>query len=175
MRSLRVTSMTLGVAIATCALTLLPVAAHATKFMQPLNMMGNVITNASVAQSVTGLFVFVPAASGSMPVPYWQLTNAVSAAPRPVATLVSGDADTNRTDILVTTNYAVSGVYVRQAAPTNQFVYVYTNKVAFDSFALSGLTASRTISINVGRFDLLGIATSNPCSSIDFAFEGTGN
>ena len=175
MRSLRVTSMTLGVAIAVCALTLSPIPARAARFMQPLNMMGNAITNAGVVQSITGLFVFVPAASGSMPVPYWQLTNTVNLAPRPVATLVSGDADTNRTDILVSTNYAVSGVYVRQAAPTNQFVYVFTNKVAFDSFALGGLTASRAISINVRRFDLLGIATSNPCSSIDFAFEGNGN
>jgi hypothetical protein len=201
--------------------------AHGARWYQSLNMNGNVISNATTMQSVTGVFALVPQASSTQPVPFWQMTNYVQgttiinlnlsnvsnqfllrsgansmtgplnaggfnvtnvaypvayndaatkgyvdAAATSTYSLVSGECDTNRTDVLFSTNYAVTAVYVWQAAATNQSVFVYTNSVVMDAFPVSSLTGARALNINVTRYDRLGIAGSNLNSVIEFCFEG---
>jgi len=145
------------------------------KVHQNSDFTGKIITNISAAFSVTGVFTYVPEASADEPVPYWQMTNEIDEAAIPTTSIVSGECDTNRTDILFSTNFTINSVYVYQDSSTSQGVFLYTNSVLFDSFFFSSQNASHSFSIDVGEFDRLGIASSNTVSIIDFCFQGKRN
>jgi len=145
------------------------------KIYQDTDFTGEIITNISAAYATTGTFIYVPEASSSEPVPYWQMTNAIEAAAIPTTSIVSGECDTNRTDILFSTNFTINTVYVFQDSATAQGVFLYTNSVIFDSFFFSSKNNSHSFNINIGQFDRLGIATSNTSSTIDFCFQGKRN
>ena len=89
-----------------------------------------------------------------------------------IATMVGGECDTNRVDILFTTNYVVTGVKVLQTPVIPQTVYVYTNGVLVDTFALTTDRVSRVLSLGLGTFDRLGIACTNVSGTVLFSFEG---
>lgn len=148
---------------------------NAMKVHQGTDFTGEIITNISAAYAVTGSFIYVPEASDSEPVPYWQMTNEIDAAAIPTTSIVSGECDTNRTDILFSTNFTINSVYVFQDSTSAQGVFLYTNSVMFDSFFFSSKNASHSFSIDIGKYDRLGIATSNTTSTIDFCFEGKRN
>ena len=158
----------------TVILYLLASTAMALTIRENTRFSGHIITNISTVYSGTGVFNVVPQASFREPVPYWQLTNLLYQAGR-FPSLVSGECDTNRTDVLFSTNYLLSAVYVWQERPTNQFVYLLTNSVVFDSFVFAGATTKRAVSVNVGQYDRLGIACSNLSSVVEFCFEGNRN
>ncbi len=88
-------------------------------------------------------------------------------------TLASGECDTNRVDILFTTNYLISAVYVWQQAPVENQVIVYTNGVAADALDFNTSASAKPIALPVGRFDRLGIAVTGVSQVVQFAFEGT--
>ncbi len=148
---------------------------NAMKVHQDTDFTGEIITNISAAYATTGTFIYVPEASSSEPVPYWQMTNAIDEAAIPTTSIVSGECDTNRTDILFSTNFTINSVYVFQDSTSAQGIYLYTNSVMFDSFFFSSKNNSYSFSIDVGKFDRLGIATSNTDSIIDFCFQGKRN
>jgi hypothetical protein len=148
---------------------------NAMKVHQDTDFTGEIITNISAAYATTGTFIYVPEASASEPVPYWQMTNAIDEAAIPTTSIVSGECDTNRTDILFSTNFTINSVYVFQDSTSAQGVYLYTNSVVFDSFFFSSKNASHSFNVSVGQFDRLGIATSNTVSTIDFCFQGKRN
>jgi hypothetical protein len=52
--------------------------AYGMKVYQPTDFTDNLITNVSSGFAVTGVFKYVPEASSTEPVPYWQMTNYVS-------------------------------------------------------------------------------------------------
>jgi len=94
-------------------------------------------------------------------------TNAV------IATMVvAGECDTNRLDILFSTNYIVTGVKVLQAPVIAQEIRVYTNGTVADTFTLSSESASHSLSLGLGAFDRLGIACTNLNGIVLFSFEG---
>jgi len=148
---------------------------NAMKVHQNTDFTGEIITNISAAYATTGSFIYVPEASASEPVPYWQMTNEIGSAAIPVTSIVSGECDTNRTDILFSTNFTINSVCVFQNSTSAQGIYLYTNSVMFDSFFFSSKNASRSFSVSIGQFDRLGIATSNTTSTIDFCFQGKRN
>ncbi|MCK5852186.1 hypothetical protein KAH27_04065 [bacterium] len=145
------------------------------KVHQDSDFTGKIITNISSAFSVTGVFTYVPEASANEPVPYWQMTNEIDAAAIPTTSIVSGECDTNRTDILFSTNFTINSVYIYQDSAASQGIFLYTNNIIFDSFSFSSQNASHSFSIGVGQFDRLGIASSNTASIIDFCFQGKRN
>jgi len=148
---------------------------NAMKVHQNTDFTGEIITNISAAYATTGTFIYVPEASANEPVPYWQMTNAIDAAAIPTTSIVSGECDTNRTDILFSTNFTINSVYVFQNPTSAQGVFLYTNSVMFDSFFFSSQNASHSFSIDVGEYERLGIASSNTVSIIDFCFQGKRN
>ena len=87
-------------------------------------------------------------------------------------TLLSGECDTNRLDMLFSTNYVITGVKVMQSPNIPQWVQVYVNGSQMDAFALSSNTAARTVSISLAAFDRLGISCTNISGTILFSFEG---
>ncbi|MCX7003574.1 MAG: hypothetical protein NTV22_09920 [bacterium] len=100
------------------------------KIHQQTDFTGKAVTNISSVFATTGVFAVVPQASTTEPVPYWQLTNYVGSKVAAVASLVSGECDTNRVDILFSTNYLVTGVCVYQPTALSRTVYVYTTVLA---------------------------------------------
>ena len=89
-----------------------------------------------------------------------------------VYTLASGECDTNRVDILLSTAYAVSAVRVFQNPITNQAVTVFVNGSSVTSFPFASATTSQTLSIQLSAFDRLGVLCTNVNGTILFAFEG---
>ena len=87
--------------------------------------------------------------------------------------LASGECDTNRLDILFGTNYLVSGVSVWQSPAIGQTMNIYSNGVVVDSFALTGSSATRSLSINMVPLDRLGIAGTNINGTVLFCFQGS--
>jgi len=148
---------------------------NAMKVHQDTDFTGEIITNISAAYATTGTFIYVPEASASEPVPYWQMTNEIDAAAVPITSIVSGECDTNRTDILFSTNFTINSVYVFRDSTSAQGIYLFTNSVIFDSFFFSSKNASHSFLISVGQFDRLGIAASNTTTTIDFCFQGKRN
>ena len=146
----------------------------AMKVYQRTDFTGKVVTNVSTVFAATGVFAVVPKAFTTEPVPYWQLTNYVDNRITAVLSLVSGECDTNRVDILFSTNYTVTGVCVCQPSALSRTVYVYTNAVQVDSFTLSTLNDIRTFAtpISITRYHRLGIAVSATNSVVSFCFEG---
>ncbi len=90
----------------------------------------------------------------------------------PLSSLVSGECDTNRLDILVGTNYVITGVKVMQTSVIPQFIQVYSNGTVVGSFALATSTAASDLSLNLAAYDRLGIACSNLNGTVLFVFEG---
>jgi hypothetical protein len=88
------------------------------------------------------------------------------------AALVGGECDTNRTDILFSTNYVVTGLKVMQMPVIPQTVQVYTNGILLDSFALTTDRAAHALLFGLGAFDRLGIACTNAAGIVLFSFEG---
>ena len=154
---------------------LVPITAFALKVHQHTDNTGHIITNISAAYSTTGVFQYVPPADTTKPVPYWQMTNTINTAINPLTAIVSGECDTNRTDILFSTNFTVNSVYVFQYSSVPQQIFLYTNAVIFDSFSFSSANATHSFSIDVGQFDRLGIASSNISTTVDFCFQGRRN
>lgn len=89
-----------------------------------------------------------------------------------VFTLASGECDTNRVDILFSTDYAVGAVRVWQSPVTSQTVVVFLNGSSVTSFPFVTASTSQTLSINLTAFDRLGILCTNINGTILFAFEG---
>jgi hypothetical protein len=91
-----------------------------------------------------------------------------------VFSLVSGECDTNRIDILFSTNYTVTALCLYQPTAISRTVYVYTNAVQVDSFAFNTLNDTRTFATAIGitRYHRLGIAVSATNSVVNFCFEG---
>lgn len=89
-----------------------------------------------------------------------------------VSTMVGGECDTNRVDILFSTNYLITAVKVVQTPIINQSVLVYTNGVVVDTFALTTDKVSRVLSFGLGAYDRLGIACTNINGIVLFSFEG---
>lgn len=151
--------------------------AHALTIHENTRFSGKIITNISAAYATTGVFVHVPEATAEMPVPFWQMTNAISthtqALQQMPRTLASGECDTNRVDVLFSTNYVISAVYVWQPEARPNQVTVYTNGVSVDTFSFSDITGSKAVTLALGRFDRLGIAASSTAHVVQFAFEGT--
>ena len=141
---------------------------QAIKVHQPTDFTGNIITNISSAAAVTGLFTFVPEAKLNEPVPYWQMTNEIN----PVVSVASGECDTNRLDVLFGTNYTMTSICVWQDSTDNQMIFLYKNGVQFDSIFFNTLTASKTFSVSLQKFDMLGVASSNVNNVINFCFQG---
>lgn len=90
----------------------------------------------------------------------------------PLSSLVSGECDTNRLDILVGTNYVITGVKVMQNPVIPQLIQVYSNGTAVGSLTLSTETAAGALSLNLAAYDRLGIACSNLNGTVLFVFEG---
>ncbi len=144
---------------------------QAIKVHQSTDFTGNLITNISVATAVTGVFSYVPEAVSYEPVPYWQLTNAIN----PTVSVASGECDTNRLDVLFGTNYTMTSICVWQDSTDNQMVFLYKNGVQFDSLFFNTATASKTFSVNLQKFDRLGVASSNVNNVVNFCFQGRKN
>ena len=151
---------------------LLTFSALGMKVHQHTEYTGHIITNISAAYSSTGVFAYVPPAADTEPVPYWQMTNTIDTTVNPLTSIVSGECDTNRTDILFSTNFTVKSVCVFQYSSVAQEVYLFTNGILFDSFTFSSADAQHNFSIDIGKFDRLGIAASNVATTIDFCFQG---
>lgn len=88
------------------------------------------------------------------------------------SSLVSGECDTNRTDILMSTNYVVTSVKVQQSPVIPQGVQVYSNGVPVVLFGVGAGMAEQALSLNLGAFDRLGIACTNLSGTVLFVFEG---
>jgi hypothetical protein len=86
--------------------------------------------------------------------------------------LLSGECDTNRQDMLFSTNYVITGVKVMQSPIIPQLIQVYVNGSVVDAFSLSSNTAARDVSFNLAAFDRLGISCTNINGTILFCFEG---
>jgi hypothetical protein len=86
--------------------------------------------------------------------------------------LLSGECDTNRLDILVSTNYIITGIKVLQTPVVPQMIEIYVNGTAVDAFALSTNTVARSLSFSLAAFDRLGIACTNLNGTVLFSFEG---
>ncbi len=141
---------------------------QAMKVHQPTDFTGNIITNIGSASAITGLFTFVPEAELNEPVPYWQMTNEIN----PVVSVAAGECDTNRLDVLFGTNYTMTSICVWQDSTDDQMVFLYKNGVQFDSVFFNTATASKTFSINLQKFDRLGVASSNVNNVVNFCFQG---
>lgn len=89
-----------------------------------------------------------------------------------IYTLVSGECDTNRLDMLFSTNYVITGVKVQQSVVIPQVIQVYSNGTVVDSFALAANTAARGLSFGMAAFDRLGISCTNINGTVLFSFEG---
>ncbi len=88
------------------------------------------------------------------------------------STLVSGECDTNRLDILFSTNFLITAVKVFQSPAISQDILIYTNTLLVDTFSLAGPQGSRSLSFELGAYDRLGIACTNRDGTVLFSFEG---
>jgi hypothetical protein len=88
------------------------------------------------------------------------------------SSLVSGECDTNRTDILMSTNYVITSVKVQQSPVIPQGVQVYSNGVPVGLFGVGSGTAEQGLSLSMNAFDRLGIACTNVNGTVLFVFEG---
>lgn len=86
--------------------------------------------------------------------------------------LASGECDTNRLDILFSSNYLVSTLRVWQATATGQAVSVFLNGGSVTTFPFTTTSTTIPLSINLNSFDRLGILCTNVSSTVLFAFEG---
>ena len=87
-------------------------------------------------------------------------------------TLASGECDTNRVDILLSTSYLVSGIRVFQNAVTSQTIGVYLNGASVTSFPFTTAATSQTLAIQLSAADRLGVACTNINGTVLFSFEG---
>ena len=146
---------------------------QAMKVHQPTDFLENIITNISVAYAGTGVFSYVPEAVSYEPVPYWQMTNAINSAEiNSVVSVASGECDTNRLDVLFGTNYTMTSICVWQDSTDDQMVFIYKNGVQFDSVFFNTATASKSFSINLQKYDRLGVSSSNINKVVNFCFQG---
>jgi len=122
----------------------------------PLDMGGNTLTNLP--------WPTVPTEAATKGYVDAMQTNVVS--------LVSGECDTNRVDVLFSTNYIIRNVCIWQPVATNQAVFLYTNSVPLATLPFAATTDYQPVNVTLGRFDRLGIACSNLNSVVQFCFEG---
>lgn len=87
--------------------------------------------------------------------------------------LASGECDTNRVDILFSTNYTVTAVSVYQPTAVSRTVYVYKDGAQVDSFTFNSQNDTRTFAtpVSVVQYTRLGIAVSETNSIVNFCFE----
>lgn len=88
--------------------------------------------------------------------------------------LASGECDTNRIDILFSSNYLVNTLRVWQASAAGQAVSVFLNGSSVTTFPFSTTSTTIPLSVNIAAFDRLGILCTNVNSTVLFAFEGRG-
>lgn len=89
-----------------------------------------------------------------------------------ISTLVSGECDTNRLDILASTNYVITGVKIMQSPVIPQMIQIYSNGTTVDAFVFATNTVARSLSFSLAAFDRLGIACTNINGTVLFVFEG---
>lgn len=86
--------------------------------------------------------------------------------------LASGECDTNRVDMLISSQYLVSTVRVWQASAIGQAVTVFLNGSSVSTFNFSTVSATSALAINLSPADRLGILCTNVNGTVLFSFEG---